>query len=61
MRRTYRELDDVTKQRISQSLRGRGKSESHKEAISAGMRAYWAGIPHKEDDGEKNKEDGVWQ
>lgn len=32
--RTYRQLNDATKQRISQKLRGRSMSDSHKEAIS---------------------------
>lgn len=54
--RTYRELDAATKQRISQSLKGRGKTESHREAISNGMKKYWATIPNKE-----TKEGDVWQ
>ena len=45
--RKYRELKDDTKQRISQSLKGRGLSDSHKQAISDGMRAYWGTIPSK--------------
>ena len=45
--RKYRELKDDTKQRISQSLKGRGLSDSHKQAISDGMRAYWSTIPNK--------------
>lgn len=45
--RLYRQLNDATKQRISQKLRGRSMSDSHKEAISNGMKAYWATIPNK--------------
>ena len=45
--RKYRELKDDTKQRISQSLKGRGLSDSHKQAISDGMRVYWSTIPNK--------------
>lgn len=45
--RTYRQLNDATKQRISKKLRGRSMSDSHKEAISNGMKAYWATIPNK--------------
>lgn len=57
--RTHRGLDAATKQRISQSLRGRGKTESHREAISAGMKKYWATIPsmnvnNKEGEDEKD-------
>lgn len=45
--RQYRQLDDATKSRISQKLRGRTMSDSHKEAISNSMKAYWATIPNK--------------
>ena len=45
--RKYRELKDDTKQRISQSLKGRGLTDNHKQAISDGMRAYWSTIPNK--------------
>jgi hypothetical protein len=51
MKRTYRELNDDTKQRISQALKGRGLTDNHKQAISDGMRAYWATIPNKPNDG----------
>ena len=45
--RLYREMDDATKLRISQRLRGRSMSETHKQAISNGMKAYWSTIPNK--------------
>ena len=47
MKRLYREMNDATKLRISQSLRGRSMSDTHKQAISNGMKAYWASIPNK--------------
>ena len=34
MKRLYRNLEDDTKKRIAQSLRGRTFSDSHKQAIS---------------------------
>ena len=40
-------MNDATKLRISQSLRGRSMSDTHKQAISNGMKAYWASIPNK--------------
>ena len=43
-KRQYRELDDSVKQKISQSMRGRSKSESHKEH---GLKQYWKQIPNK--------------
>ena len=47
MQRQYRNLRDDTKKRISQSLRGRTFSDSHKQAISDAMRQYWAKIPYR--------------
>ena len=55
MKRTYRELNDDTKQRISQALKGRGLTDNHKQAISDGMRAYWATIPNKSNNDENNE------
>ena len=53
--RTYRELNDDTKLRISQALKGRGLTDNHKQAISDGMRAYWATIPNKPNNDENNE------
>lgn len=54
-KRQYRQLDDATKQKISQSLKNRSKSMSHKENISNGMKAYWKGVPNKPiDSGNEN-------
>lgn len=47
MKRVYRNLEDDTKRRIAQSLRGRTFSDSHKKAISDAMRQYWAKIPYR--------------
>ena len=44
--RQYREMKDDTKMRISQSLKGRTMSPTHKQAISDSMKAYWATIPN---------------
>ena len=46
-KRQYRQLSDATKQKISFRLKGRGKSDSHKDAISNGMKEYWKTIPNK--------------
>lgn len=46
-KRQYRELNPETKEKISQSMRGRGKTVSHKGAISNGLKSYWKNIPHK--------------
>lgn len=47
MKRKYRELSDEIKQKISQSMKGRSKSFTHKEAISNGLKDYWKTIPNK--------------
>lgn len=46
-KRKYRELDDATKQKISQALTGRSKSFSHRENIKNGLVKYWETIPNK--------------
>ena len=53
--RIYREMDDATKLRISQRLRGRSMSETHKQAISNGMKAYWSTLPNKPTENNENK------
>lgn len=52
-KRQYRELDDSVKQKISQSMKGRSKTTSHKEHISNGLKQYWKQVPNKPFDGEK--------
>lgn len=47
MKRLYRQMTDATKLRISQRLKGRSMSDSHKQAISDGMKTYWASVPNK--------------
>ena len=46
-KRKYREMDDATKAKISQSLKGRSKSFSHVENIKQGLRNYWKSVPNK--------------
>ena len=55
MQRQFRQMDDATKLRISQRLRGRSMSETHKQAISNGMKAYWATIPNKPNENNESK------
>ena len=59
MKREFRDLRDDTKMRISQSLKGRSFSDSHKQAISDAMRQYWATIPYRptENNESKNQSD----
>ena len=57
MRRVFRNQRDDTKMRISQSLKGRSHSETHKQAISDAMKAYWATIPYRpEENNESNNQ-----
>jgi len=46
-KRQYRELSDITKTKISQKLKGKGKSPIHKQKISEALTAYWQTIPAK--------------
>ena len=55
--RLYREMDDATKLRISQRLKGRSMTDSHKQAISDSMKAYWATIPNKPAENNESKKD----
>ena len=57
-KRQYRELEDATKQKISQSSRNKPKSEQHKQHISQAMKDYWRGVPHKPDDEMRRYLDG---
>ena len=44
-KRKFRERDEVTKMKISNSLRNRKKSASHCQAISHGLKSYWETVP----------------
>lgn len=44
-KRQYRERDEITKMKISNSLRNRKKSTSHCQAISQGLKNYWGNVP----------------
>ena len=46
-KRQYRELDDMTKLKISQALKGRCKSYTHAQHISQGLKNYWQHVPSK--------------
>lgn len=56
--RQFRELDtrDPTiGQKISQSMKGRAKTEQHKQHLPQSMKNYWATIPSQSS--QKNAED----
>ena len=46
-KRQYRELSDITKQKISVSSKGKAKTSSHKEHIGQAMKRYWSSVPSK--------------
>lgn len=48
MKRIYRERTDETKKKISQSMKGKRKSDIHRKHISEGMKLYWTTIPNKD-------------
>lgn len=45
MKRTTRKLSEETKKKISQAMKGKGKSEETKRKMSESMKKYWATIP----------------
>lgn len=57
-KRLYRQLDDATKMKISQSLKGRSKTVDHTSAISNGMKNYWKTIPDKSECESSNEVEG---
>ncbi len=46
-KRQWRELDDVTRERISRSTQGKHKSELHKQRIKKSLEDYWKTVPHR--------------
>ena len=56
-KRQYRQMDDTTKQKISQALRGRTKSAPHAQSISAGLKNYWKKVPNKPNNNENKNEE----
>lgn len=55
--RKARSMSAETKRKISEALKGQSKSEKHKQAISEGLKRYWATIPSENNDF-NNDEDG---
>ena len=43
-KRKFRERDEITKMKISNSLRNRTKSISHRKALSQALKKYWEGV-----------------
>ena len=44
-KRQYRECPDEVKKKISAKMKGRPKTDTHKQNISNGMKDYWSGVP----------------
>ena len=44
-KRKFRERDEITKMKISNSLRNRKKSASHCQAISQGLKNFYKSLP----------------
>lgn len=58
-KRVDRQVSPETRQKISQSLKGRSKSYSHRTHISQGVKNYWEQIPRGEDSGSTSINDIV--
>lgn len=50
-KRAYRELDDETKRKISEAMKGRHKNYAHRQKISRSMKDYWRHVPNKPESG----------
>ena len=50
-KRKQRSMNDITKQKISASLKGRKKSFQHCQNISRGLEGYWQQIPQQQTGG----------
>ena len=57
-KRKFRERDEVTKMKISNSLRNRTKSAEHCKAISQGLKSYWEGVPSLNNEGNNSLTNG---
>ena len=60
-KRTSRHPSEETRSKIASSLRGRPKSEQHKQAISASMVAYWGDDNNFPDDANGSGWDNVME
>lgn len=58
-KRTYRNVDDDVKSKISQALKNRSKSPEHIKAISDGLKRYWETVPEKPKTNNKENTDVV--
>ena len=56
-KRQNREVSPETRQKISQSLKGRSNSFTHRTHIAQGVKTYWEQIPCKDDSGTTTIED----
>lgn len=45
MKRTTRNLNSITKEKISSSMKNRAKSQETRKRISDAMKKYWSTIP----------------
>ena len=57
-KRKFRERDEITKMKISNSLRNRTKSATHRQAISQGLKKYWEGVPSQNNAKENSQYNG---
>ena len=46
-KRQFRELSDETKDKISQSTKGKRKSFSHRQHLSQALSDYWKSVPSR--------------
>ncbi len=45
--RKYRQLSETTREKISQAMKGKEKTATHRAAIARAMLQYWSHIPYQ--------------
>jgi len=46
-KRLTRKMNEETKKKISEALKGKKKSDEHRKLISEGLKKYWETIPYE--------------
>lgn len=56
-KRQYREQSPETKQKISNAMKNRSKTDAHRQSISSGLKGYWQNVPSRPEGDEGGFED----
>lgn len=51
-KRQYQEQSPETRQKISNAMKNRSKTDAHRQSISNGLKSYWDGVPSRPEEEE---------